>query len=70
MDLMRQRRQNSSYMKKKQLSLHDKAMLAMREAVRGVIERHKSVEFCSLPLLLLGKNCSTGRLKDVKADTC
>jgi len=26
---------------KKQLSLHDKALLAMREAVRGVIERHK-----------------------------
>jgi tRNA(Ser,Leu) C12 N-acetylase TAN1 len=28
-------------MKKKGLSLHDKAMLAMREAVREVIERHK-----------------------------
>ena len=28
-------------MKKKRLSLHDKAMLAMREAVREVIERHK-----------------------------
>jgi len=26
---------------KKRLSLHDKAMLAMREAVREVIERHK-----------------------------
>jgi hypothetical protein len=26
---------------KKRLSLHDKAMLAMREAVRKVIERHK-----------------------------
>jgi hypothetical protein len=40
MDLMRQRRQNSSYMKKKQLSLHDKAMLAMREAVKEAIKRH------------------------------
>jgi hypothetical protein len=28
-------------MKKKRLSLHDKAMLAMREAVRGVIEQHR-----------------------------
>jgi hypothetical protein len=28
-------------MKKKRLSLHDKAMLAMREAVRDVIERHR-----------------------------
>jgi hypothetical protein len=26
---------------KKRLSLHDKALLAMRQAVRGVIERHK-----------------------------
>jgi hypothetical protein len=26
---------------KKRLSLHDKAVLAMREAVREVIERHK-----------------------------
>lgn len=26
---------------KKRLSLHDKALLAMREAVREVIERHK-----------------------------
>jgi len=26
---------------KKRLSLHQKAMLAMREAVKGVIERHK-----------------------------
>ncbi len=26
---------------KKRLTLHDKAMLAMREAVRGVIEQHK-----------------------------
>lgn len=26
---------------KKQLSLHDKALIAMREAVRDVIERHK-----------------------------
>lgn len=26
---------------KKRLSLHDKALLAMREAVRDVIERHK-----------------------------
>ena len=26
---------------KKRLSLHDKAILAMREAVREVIERHK-----------------------------
>jgi len=26
---------------KKRLSLQDKAVLAMREAVRGVIERHK-----------------------------
>lgn len=26
---------------KKRLSLHDKALLAMREAVKGVIERHK-----------------------------
>jgi len=26
---------------KKQLSLHDKALLAMREAVRDVIERHR-----------------------------
>lgn len=26
---------------KKHLSLHDKAMLAMREAVKEVIERHK-----------------------------
>ena len=26
---------------KKRLSLHDKAMLAMREAVKEVIERHK-----------------------------
>ena len=25
---------------KKRLSLHDKALLAMREAVKGVIERH------------------------------
>lgn len=28
-------------MKKKRLSLHDKALLAMREAVRDVIERHR-----------------------------
>jgi len=28
-------------MKKKRLSLHDKAMLAMREAVKEVILRHK-----------------------------
>lgn len=28
-------------MKKKRLSLHDKAVLAMREAVRGVIEQHR-----------------------------
>jgi len=28
-------------MKKKRLSLHDKAMLAMRDAVREVIERHR-----------------------------
>jgi hypothetical protein len=27
--------------KKKRLSLHDKALLAMREAVRDVIERHR-----------------------------
>ena len=26
---------------KKRLSLHDKALLAMREAVKGVIEQHK-----------------------------
>ncbi len=26
---------------KKRLTLHDKAMLAMREAVKGVIEQHK-----------------------------
>jgi len=26
---------------KKRLTLHDKALLAMREAVRGVIERHR-----------------------------
>jgi hypothetical protein len=31
-------------MKKKRLSLHDKAMLAMREAVREVIERHKKAK--------------------------
>ena len=34
-------------MKKKRLSLHDKAMLAMREAVREVIERHRRAK---LPL--------------------
>ena len=28
---------------KKRLSLHDKALLAMREAVREVIERHKKL---------------------------
>jgi hypothetical protein len=28
-------------MKRRHLSLRDKAILAMREAVRGVIERHK-----------------------------
>ena len=29
---------------KKRLSLHDKAMLAMNEAVREVIERHKKLK--------------------------
>ena len=29
---------------KKRLSLHDKALLAMREAVRRVIERHKKLK--------------------------
>ena len=29
---------------KKRLSLHDKALLAMREAVREVIERHKKAK--------------------------
>ena len=29
---------------KKRLSLHDKALLAMREAVREVIERHKKLK--------------------------
>jgi len=31
-------------MKKKRLSLHDKAMLAMREAIRGVIEQHRKAK--------------------------
>ncbi len=30
--------------KKKRLSLHDKAVLAMREAVRDVIEQHKKAK--------------------------
>jgi hypothetical protein len=34
---------------KKTLSLHDKALLAMREAVRDVIERHKK-EKCPLAI--------------------
>jgi hypothetical protein len=34
---------------KKRLSLHDKALLAMREAVRDVIERHKKEK---LPLAI------------------
>ena len=34
---------------KKRLSLHDKALLAMREAVRDVIERHKKEK---LPLVV------------------
>ena len=29
---------------KKRLSLHDKALLAMREAVKEVIERHKKIK--------------------------
>ena len=34
---------------KKRLSLHDKALLAMREAIRDVIERHKKEK---LPLAI------------------
>ena len=34
---------------KKRLSLHDKAMLAMRQAVRGAIESHKKA---NLPLAI------------------
>jgi hypothetical protein len=37
---MHLRRQNSGYMKKKRLSLRDKAMPAMREAVKEAIKRH------------------------------
>lgn len=34
---------------KKRLSLHDKALLAMREAIRDVIERHRKAK---LPLAI------------------